>query len=160
LECFEPEVPVEQLVARLEVVARHATSALHNAALYRHVPLRFLWQPIAWVQAGLGGKERAIVLSVAAAVLILIGALVFVPYPLNLDAKGQLLPVQRRWVYAPVDGKVVRFAEGIEPGTEVAEGQSLALLYDTQLETRVVQLTQEVAAVAHDIEALNKQMQA
>jgi hypothetical protein len=160
LECFEPEVPVEQLVARLEVVARHATSALHNAALYRHVPLRFLWQPLAWVQAGLGGKERAIVFSVAAAVLTLIAALVFVPYPLKLDAKGQLLPVQRRWVYAPVEGKVVRFAEGIEPGTEVAEGQSLALLYDTQLETRVVQLTQEVAAVAHDIEALNKQMQA
>jgi hypothetical protein len=160
LECFEPEVSPEQLVARLEVIARHTTSALHNAASYRHVPLRFLWQPVAWVQSGLGGKERAIVCGVAAAVLALVSALVFVPYPLKLDAKGQLLPVERRWVYAPVEGKIVRFAEGVEPGATVTEGQSLALLYDTQLESRVVQLTQEVAASTQEIDALNKQTRA
>ena len=31
MECFEPPAEPQQLLARLDVVAKHATSALHNA---------------------------------------------------------------------------------------------------------------------------------
>src|SRR5262249_37543343 len=83
LESFATTTPIEQLVARLEVIAKHTGSALYNAASYRQIPLRFLWQPVARVQAGLGGKTKAILYSVAAALFLLLMALIFVPYPLK-----------------------------------------------------------------------------
>lgn len=158
LECFAVAVPPEQLTARLEVIARHAAPALYNASTYRQVPLRFLWQPVARIQAGLGGKTKAILAGVSATVLLLLGLLLFVPYPLKLEARGQLLPEQRRWLYAPVEGQVVRFAEGLRPGSQVVPDQSLILLYDIQLETRLEQLTREIAAAQQEAEALGKQL--
>ena len=97
MECFDPAQTPEQLVARLEVVGRHATSALYNAAEHRRIPMRFIWQPIAKIQEGLGGKARAIIISIAAGVFLLALALIFVPYPLKMDAKGQLLPKESNW---------------------------------------------------------------
>ena len=52
LECFEPVAVPEQLQRRLEVLGRHSRGALHNAAVYRRVPLRFLWQWLAPPPAG------------------------------------------------------------------------------------------------------------
>src|SRR5262249_5430301 len=123
MECFDPAQSPEQLVARLEVVGRHATSALYNAAEHRRIPMRFIWQPIAKVQEGLGGKARAIMMASAAGVALLTLILIFVPYPLKMDSKGQLLPKERRFIYAPVEGKIDRFA--VEPGQSVMTGQPL-----------------------------------
>ncbi len=55
MECFEAPVDPEQLMARSEVVARHATGALYNAVEHRRIPLRWIWMPLAKVQEGLGG---------------------------------------------------------------------------------------------------------
>src|SRR5262249_5194373 len=60
LECFETNLQPEQLLARLDVVGRHACPALYNAQEYRRIPMRFLWLPLAYVQDGLGGKAKAI----------------------------------------------------------------------------------------------------
>jgi len=160
LEAFGSAASPEQLLSRLEVIGRHATSALYNAITYRQIPLRFLWQPLARVQVGLGGKTRAIVAGILAAVLVLLGVLIFVPYPLKMSAKGQLLPEERRWIYSPVEGQVIRFEEGVQPSSRVTENQSLVLMYDVQLETKLVQLTHETAALQQDVEALTKQFNA
>src|SRR5262249_27790118 len=88
MECFEPNLTPEQLVARLEVVGQHATSALYNAVEHRRIPLRFLWQPLASVQEGLGGKTRAILASIAAGLVLFFAVMIFVPYPLKMDSKG------------------------------------------------------------------------
>src|SRR5207302_2378546 len=99
MECFDPAAAPDQLVARLDVVGRHATSALYNASEYRRIPLRWVWAPIAKIQEGLGGKARAIALGVMAGLVLLIGLMIFVPYPLKMEAKGQLLPVSRRYAF-------------------------------------------------------------
>src|SRR5262249_35646394 len=39
LESFEPPPSPEQLLARLDVVARHATAALYNSVEHRRIPL-------------------------------------------------------------------------------------------------------------------------
>jgi hypothetical protein len=54
----------------------------------------------------------------------------------------------------------VRFVEGLEPGSAVAENQSLVLLYDVKLETKLVQLTQEIAAAQQEINSFTKQINA
>ena len=107
-----------------------------------------------------GARPEAILAAVGLALLVLLLSLVFMPYPLKMDAKGQLLPEQRRWIYTPVEGQVVRFEEGVEPGGRVVEGQSLVLMYDVQLENKLVQFVHEVAAAQQDINALAKQLNA
>ena len=84
VENFEITTDQEQQFARLEVIARHATPALYNAAEYRRIPMRFIWMPIAKVQDGLGGKTKAIITSVAVGLALFILAMLFVPYPLKM----------------------------------------------------------------------------
>src|SRR5262249_30260469 len=136
MECFEPSNSTEQLMARTEVVGRHATSALYNAVEHKRIPLRFLWQPLAHVQEGLGGKTKAILYSITAAVVLLIGVMVFVPYPLKMDAKGQLLPQERQHVFSPVEGTVVGFGSGVEPSSSVSKDQPLILMRDVQMQMK------------------------
>jgi hypothetical protein len=132
MECFEPAASPEQLVARLEVVGRHATSALYNAAEHRRIPMRFLWAPLAKVQDGLGGKARAIVTLIGVGLVLLIAALVVVPYPLKMEAKGQLLPIKRAWIYAPTAGSVTDIKTDLRSGSKVSRDQPLILMNDLE----------------------------
>jgi hypothetical protein len=157
LESFESVAAVEPLLARLEVVGRHAGNALANASAYRSIPMRFLWRPIARVQEGLGGKARSLLMAAVAAVSVLILVLCFVSYPLKLSADGQLLPQERHWIYSPVEGQIVRFEEGVQPGSAVRENQSLVLLYDVRLEMTIVGLSNEISVAQQAIEALSRQ---
>jgi len=161
LECFEPPTgTTEALLARLDVVGRYGNQALANALQVERIPLRWLWEPLARVQEGLGGKTRAIVAGASVALLLLLAVLVYCPYPLKLDAKGQLLPEERCWVYSPVEGKVVRFEDNVQPGSQVYENQALVLLYDVQLEIKLVQLNSEILAAQQEVQALVQQLAA
>src|SRR5262245_305503 len=99
MECFESPVDEAQTIARLDVVARHATSALYNSVEHRRIPMRFLWMPLAKLQEGLGGKTKAIVLAVVVALSLLGASLYALPYPLKMDATGKVLPVVRRVIF-------------------------------------------------------------
>jgi len=157
MECFEPSSSTEQLMARLEVIGKHSVSALYNAVEHRRIPMRFIWQPLAKVQEGLGGKAKAIIYGILAGVLLLIAIMIFVPYPLKMSATGQLLPVKRQHVFPPVEGTVTGFAEGVEPGADVADGQLLIRMVDTQLQIKMVNLMKDIEAAQREIDSLNSQ---
>ncbi|HEV3443624.1 MAG TPA: hypothetical protein VG099_03220 [Gemmataceae bacterium] len=156
MECFDPAASPEQLIARLEVVGRHATSALYNAYEYRRIPMRFIWRPLAKVQDGLGGKAKAIMFGVLAAVALLVAALVFIPYPLKMEAKGQLLPTERRYAYTPREAQVVEFRVG--PGQQVTALEPLAVMYDTDLHKQMISLQYEVEGAAKEVRGLADQI--
>lgn len=142
MECFEPPAATEPLLARLDVVSRHATSALYNAVELQRVPLRFLWVPVAKVQNGLGGKTKAIITAVSAGVAALALAMVFVPYPLKLDANGVLLPAERQLIYPTHDGFVKAFM--IDPNSTFEPGHKIAELYDQTLQSKIGALNDEI----------------
>lgn len=156
LECFEPAAEPEPLLDRLVVVGRHSEAGLRNAASYRRVPLRWLWQAL----PEQGGSKFAWALWGGIAAVALVAALAGVAWPLKVEANGQLLPRERRWLYPPAEGQVVQFAEGLQPGTSVGEGQTLALMHDTQLEVRLTQLAGEVASAQQEIAGLTAQQSA
>jgi hypothetical protein len=159
MECFEPSSSTEQLMARLEVVGKHATSALYNAVEHRRIPLRFMWKPIAKVQEGLGGKARAILYSILAALLILLAVMIFVPYPLKMDATGQLLPMDRHYIFSPVEATVVKFAPGADAGALVAEGQPLMLMRDAQLRMQIADMESKIRGAIQEMNACQLQLQ-
>jgi hypothetical protein len=154
VECFGPDVAVEPTLSRLEVLGRSASSALNNAAAYSRIPLRRFWESLARLQEGpLGpaGLRHALLVLVLAG---LVAALACWPCPLKIDGTGQLLPRERRWLYAPVEGQVVRFEPGVRPGSLVSENQAVVLLYDVQLELKLLHLANDVARAREDVAAL------
>lgn len=157
-ECFELSDAAEPLLDRLELVGRHARTALDNAAAYHRIPLRWLWRRLLELQDGLGGPAVLWTGLIATLVVALCVALWTVPWPLKMAATGQLLPRERRWLYPPVEGQVVRFEPGVQPGALIVEGQSLVLLYDAQLEGKLVSLANEVAAAQEEVAALTAQL--
>lgn len=142
MECFDPPTEPQQILGRLEVLAKHATPALYNAVEHRRIPMRFLWKPMAAVQEGLGGKARAILLAVAVGLTILGSALYLVPYPLKMSSPGLLLPQVRRVVFTPVPGTVRQF--DVQPGETVAENRTLVHMFDVQLENKIITLQGEI----------------
>jgi hypothetical protein len=155
MECFEPNATPDQLVARLEVVGRHATSAFYNAVEHRRIPMRWIWLPLAKVQEGLGGKTRAIITCVTLAVVLLVAMFVFVPYPLKMKSKGNLLPLDRRLVYSHVPGIIVEFK--VNPGDPVWEGMPLVLMKDVETDQKITTIQGEIRRLNGEIDTLAAQ---
>ena len=130
LECFETTTESQQLVARLEAVGKHAVSALYNAVEYRRIPFRWVWLPMAKVQEGLGGKARAIMAGIFLLLVALGSVLYLVPYPLKMDAKGNLLPITRYYVFAPESGKIIDITP--RPKDNFPEGANIIELQNTE----------------------------
>lgn len=153
MESFEPTAAAEQMLARLEVIGRHSTAALYNAAEYKRIPLRFLWYPLAKLQEGLGGKTRAIVAASVAAAVLLLFAMIFVPYPLKMEAKGSLLPIDRQFVYPVSEGYVKYIDPSLKSGSYVSAGRELFRLYDQGLAQKIANLQAEINQAQNNINA-------
>src|SRR5262249_41668626 len=138
--------------ARLEVVARHAVSALYNSAEWKRIPGRWIWRPLAAVQEGLGGKAKFWLTFIGTLLGLLLAAMIFVPYPLKMDANGQLLPKQRNWVF-PIaeDGVHVikKFPEQIKTGSRVHKDQEVVIMYSASLAQEIEKIQGERAK--HDL---------
>ena len=137
LESFNPPEDTEPLIQRLEVVAKHAAPALYNAAMMKRVPLKFLWWPIAKVQEGLGGKARFYTIGGAVLLALITAAMILVPYPLRMDAKGTMQPTENQNIFAPREAKLVRFL--VKPGDKLDPGQAVAELYSPELQNEFMQ---------------------
>lgn len=135
LESFNPPENVEPMIQRLEIVGKHAAPALYNAAELKSIPLKTLWWPIKKVQDGLGGKARLITSAAVAVLVLLAVVMVLVPYPLKMEAKGQLEPVEIGQTYPVHDGQVqdLRF----KPGAKVDPEAVVATMYNDQLAEKV-----------------------
>jgi hypothetical protein len=138
MEAFEAPPDPQQLTARLEVVGKHAVSALYNAVEYQRIPMRFIWSPLAKLQEGLGGKARAIWMLIFVALSLVTAILLFVPYPLKMDATGRLEPHVRRIVYAPHVGIVDGF--DVWPGDPVKERRVLARMHHYEVRNKIREL--------------------
>jgi hypothetical protein len=148
IESFETPTDNNQTIARLEVVSRHATPALYNAVEHYRIPMRYLWMPLAKLQEGLGGKTKAIILLVVLALSILGAGLYAFPYPLKMEAKGEVLPQVRRVLYPPATGTIRRFE--VQPNEYVQENRSLARMYDAGLAQKIMELSAQVQAAEQE----------
>ncbi len=156
MESFDPATSPEQLMARLEVVGKHAVGALYNAVEHKRIPMRFIWGPLAKVQEGLGGKARAITALVIAAVVALAAILTFVPYPLKMDATGQVLPEIRRWVFAPQSGEIRRI--DVKPSDHVSPDEPLIDMFDQDLSGTIRRLKTEIETADNTIRNLESSL--
>lgn len=148
VETFESTVEPEQQLARLEVIAKHATSALYNANEWDRIPMRFLWLPLAKIQDGLGGKAKAIITLVLSLLILFFASMIFIPYELRMEAKGQLLPIRRHKIYANFPGQVVEIPKNLARNSKVTRGQELFRMSDPDLARQMLNLKAEIEVLA------------
>lgn len=152
LEMFNPPENPDPIISRLDVVGKHAASALYNAAELKKVPFKPLWWPVMRLQEGLGGKAKFFLYGGIALATLIILLMIFVPTALKMEAKGQLEPVETGYVYAPHEGAIrqLRF----KPGDKVDAGAEIALLVSDQLGNQYRQASMEMIAKQASIDAI------
>jgi hypothetical protein len=159
LESFNPPENTDPLVQRMEVIGKHAASALYNAAEMKRVPLKFLWWPIAKIQEGVGGKAKFITMSVLLLLAVLIGCMVGVPYPLRMDATGQLLPEELALIYPPRQG-IVEDIMDVQHGKEIGEERPVATLRSRDYQDEINKVQKELETATGTIRDADQSLQA
>jgi biotin carboxyl carrier protein len=158
VESFEPNVTPEQMAGRMDIVIKHAASAVYNAVELRRLPFRWLLQPLANLKDSLRGNRGAIAAAILGAVLLLGLAMAVIPYPLRMEAKGSLMPRDRQTVYSRVDGEIIDVA--VKNGQRVHKDQELLKIKNLDLLQKIHEAQNEKDSALGEIniyqEELNK----
>ncbi|MBY0231589.1 MAG: hypothetical protein K2W96_20070, partial [Gemmataceae bacterium] len=152
MECYEAPDDPPQTVGRLEVVAKHATSALYNSLELKRIPLQWLLLPFARLREGLGGQTRTIILLVVALLSLAGAALAILPYPLRVDSGGTVLPTVRRSVYPPVQATIKELR--VQPSARVAERNELARMHGDSVWEKWGQLDAKIKGANTELDQL------
>ncbi|QEL18190.1 efflux RND transporter periplasmic adaptor subunit [Limnoglobus roseus] len=142
LESFNPPENIEPMIQKLDIVAKHAASALYNAAELKSIPLKTLWWPVKKVQDGLGGKARLITASIVAALIALTVAMVLVPYQLKMDAKGELQPTELHPLYPREAGKLRKLL--FKPGDKINPDAIVAEMFSEEIGEKLFKVSSEI----------------
>ncbi len=129
------EEPTQQ---RINTVVQHSALALAKAHEHSRLFLLPLWKALGRVKWVLEARTLPKTLFVAALLAGAVAALVLTPKDFSLAARGALQPVERRHVFAHVDGVVT--ATLVEHGQQVEAGQELVRLRNTDLEVEIASL--------------------
>jgi len=157
LEMFDPPEQTGPIEQKLEVIAAHSATALYNAAEMKRVPLKPLWWPLMRVQQGLGGKARFWTFFTIGTLVALTLALILIPYPLKLDAKGKLVPLDRFHVFPPQDGRVEAFL--VKPNQDLVPGAPVAYLFRSEWAKEITSLKKDQAGLDDAIRALSRNIE-
>jgi hypothetical protein len=141
VEQIEDNRVAPALTQRIDVVCRHSSTALANAMEHQSLFLMPVWRLI--------GKSRFLVrartlpktLMAAGGILLVLVVLLLWPARFELYSKGTLEPVDRRDVFAEVDGEVIGIPDPFKPGepakiqhgTRVHKDQVLVRLQNPQI---------------------------
>ncbi|MGO9598859.1 MAG: efflux RND transporter periplasmic adaptor subunit [Isosphaeraceae bacterium] len=135
------EVAPTDMHARTEVVSRHASTALWNAQEHHKIFLKPVLKAMGSPWRLLRGRTLAKIGAAVAAILLLIGALYFVPWSLTIEGRGSLLPEERRNVYAPIAGTIIEVP--FEHADLVRKGDVIARLESKDLQRELMKLIAE-----------------
>ncbi|MCU0706081.1 MAG: hypothetical protein MUF18_19130 [Fimbriiglobus sp.] len=159
VEVFNPPDQADALLQRVDVVGKHAASALYNAAELKRIPFKPLWWPVVKLQDGLGGKTKLYTLLGVLAALALIALMVFWPAPLKMDAKGQFMPEHVVQVYSPAARGTVEEVM-VTPGQlRIKPGDAVVKLFDKGLAEQLGRLDGEIDAAQKEKTLLTARLQ-
>ncbi len=143
------------MVQRVDVVSQHAAAAMSNALEHQGILLMPLWRALGKTRVIVEARNLPKTISIGAAVIAVVAALIFYPAPFKLEAKGTLEPVVRREVFAGIDGVVDSLK--VEHGSKVAQNQLLVMLRNNDLEIAKSETIGQITTTEKQINSLTRQ---
>lgn len=157
VEMIEDAAGPDEMGGRVEVVARHGSSALYNALEYHRLFLLPVWRLLGNMSHMFGANAiPKIVLALIALTAVGI-SLVLVPWPLRLEGRGELVPETRRTIFAPVTGLVKSVK--VDHGSQTENGSLLAEMSAPELERELLRLQGELAGGEQALRGLEAEKQ-
>lgn len=144
------------LRSRADLVARHSAAALAHAVEHHNLPLLPLWRLIGKLTWFLRGRALPWTLVVAALLTAGVVALAKVPADFDIAARGKLQPVERRDVFARIDGDVVNVP--VTHGQMVEPGDLLAELSNNELAEELQRLIGRQKTNLEQVSSTNKRL--
>jgi multidrug efflux pump subunit AcrA (membrane-fusion protein) len=125
----------ENFTQCVDIVREHGALALSNAVSHNSVFLMPVWRTLGKARWFVQAKRLPKTISISAAVLVFLLAVLVIPKPFYLKGDAELQPVQRRDVFVATPGRVktvfVKHGEPVEAGQALVELENLEL--DAQL---------------------------
>ncbi|MEA1950133.1 MAG: HlyD family efflux transporter periplasmic adaptor subunit [Planctomycetota bacterium] len=156
VEQIEDSRIAETMLQRVDVVAKHSSTALSNAMEHQNLFLMPVWRALGNTRWIFQARTLPKTISISLAVLAVILALVFVPWNFELKAGGSLEPVNRSEVFAKVDGVVKSVP--VSHGEQVQKGKVLVELRSTDLRVQLRQYRGDLSATDKEISAKQRQL--
>lgn len=144
------------MLQRVEVVNDHASAAMANSLQYNSLFLMPLWRSIGKMKWLIQAQTLPKTLLALGAVLVLIMAMVFVPWDFNLEGKGTLQPSIRREVFAKVNGTVSNVL--VKHRSEVKKDQVLLELKSPQLSEDLQKHLKDLDVTAESVRMVTRQL--
>ena len=154
IEQIEDIRPRDGMMQRVEVVCEHSSVSLGNAVEHNQMFLMPVWRTIGKSRWLVAARQLPWTVSAAIGIVVLSLMLAFVPYNFKISSDGQLLPVSRRDVFAPVDGTIERLL--VRHGDKVQPKQLLAELQNTDLEVQLEELLGKRAAAQEQLQSFDR----
>ena len=144
------------MAQRVEVVCRHSSLAMANALEHQNLFLMPVWRAMGKGRWIVGARTLPKTLTITAAVLALLAALCFWPWDFNVQCKGTLEPVERRDVFAGIDGVVDRVP--VHAGDTVKTHDLLVRLRNTDAEQALIQVEGQLVEVEEGIHSRQRML--
>jgi multidrug resistance efflux pump len=150
----------QRMIQRVDVVVKHSATALANSLEHNNLFLMPVWRAIGKARWVLRARTLLKTIAITVAVVAVIVALCVVPYPFKAHCSGTLQPVERRDVFAGLDGEVVDIL--VEHGTKVVapdpdtgeEGTLLATLRSTDLNIKMQDIRGKIQSAVEQRRAI------
>ena len=152
LEWFATSAIDESARERIELMALHSAPSLAVALSTECLPLIGLHRALAKVAWLTRARQLPRALFVTCIFLAILLALIIAPADFEIAADGELVPTERREIFAPSDAVVDRVL--VEHGDDVAAGQPLLHLRSTALEFEGARLSGEIQTAEKRLAAI------
>jgi multidrug efflux pump subunit AcrA (membrane-fusion protein) len=137
-------------------VYEHSARAISNSLEHNTLFLMPLWRAIGHSRWMVQARTLPKTVTIGAAVLLVILALIVVPWDFDMRAKGALEPVVKREVFAPSAGEVTEVLA--DNGQEVAEGEPLVKLRNPDLAIKIKQVEGELNAAVEELNGIRARL--
>jgi multidrug efflux pump subunit AcrA (membrane-fusion protein) len=156
IEQLQEAKATDLLRSRSEMVAEHSAAALANALEHSGLFLMPLWKVLGKAASLFRGRTFFKTVGVLSLFGGIIYALAVIPADFEVAAKGKLQPVERRDVFARIDGDVVNVP--VRHGEMVSRGDVLAELNSPELAEEFERLLGRQKTVQEKISSTNKRL--
>ncbi len=156
IEQIEDSRPREGLPQRIEIVSEHSSIALANVMEHNQLFLMPVWRAIGKSRWVLEARQLPWTIAATVTTVVLVAILCLWPADFELTAKGKLLPVVRREVFAALDGEVVDVP--VKHGKMVVKGETLAQMRNSELEVRIAATRGQLQGVVEQLLTANARL--
>ncbi len=142
IEQIESNIPTEIFHARCDLVYEHGTRAIANSQTHSNLFLMPVWRALGRATWVLRARTLPKTIGVLALIAGIACGLTFIPKDFNLEAEGTLTPQERREIFAPIDGEVIKVL--VDHNSPVTKGQELILLRNRDIEIQITDIEGQI----------------